>query len=90
MHVCVEDAAGAKSAIQQAGLTVSDEQEALITAVEDTPGSGGKLLRRLADAGVNLKAVYLATNTRVVIAGDKLEQAKQQLQAGVGAPQAHT
>lgn len=90
VHVLVEDGDSAKQALQQAGLQVTKEQDAIVTAVEDTPGAGGRMLRMIADAGVNLTAVYLATNTRVAICADNIDKAREQLQAGVGAPQAHT
>jgi hypothetical protein len=47
-----------------------------VTEVEDRPGAAGELLRRIADAGVNLELVYLATGTRLVIGADDLENAR--------------
>ena len=44
--------------------------------IEDRPGALGALARRLGDARVNLSLVYLATNTRVVLAADNLADAK--------------
>jgi hypothetical protein len=43
------------------------------------PGSAGNCLRRIADAGVNLELVYLATATRLVIGVDDLAAARAAL-----------
>lgn len=82
-HVLVEDAQKARQALQGAGARVTDEQDAVVTEIEDRPGSLGKLTRKIADAGVNLNAVYLATRTRVVIGAQDVE--KVRAVAGEGA-----
>ena len=53
--------------------------------IEDKPGALSKLTRKIADVGVNLNAVYLATRTRVVICARDLEKAR----AGVARPTVH-
>ena len=75
-HVLVADAGKARQALQAAGARVTGEQDALVLNIEDRPGSLGKLTRKIADAGVNLNTVYLATNTRIVIAAKDLEKAR--------------
>src|SRR5207248_10783879 len=66
-HVLVADPGKARQALQSAGARVTGEQDVLVLDIEDKPGSLGKLTRKIADAGVNLNAVYLATKPRVVI-----------------------
>jgi len=53
--ICVgsDDEAGLQAAIADAGLTAS-AIEMVVTELENKPGTGAALLRRLADAGVNL------------------------------------
>src|SRR3982074_3884956 len=63
-HVLVGDPAKARQALQSAGARVVGEQDALVLEIEDKPGALGKLTRRIADAGVTLKPVYLPTKTR--------------------------
>jgi hypothetical protein len=75
-HVLVADAGKARQALQAAGARVTGEQDALVLNIEDRPGALGKLTRKIADAGVNLNTVYLATNTRIVIAAKDLEKAR--------------
>jgi len=69
LHVLVEDAAGAREALSAAGLEVRDERDVVIASVEDRPGTGGALLRRIADAGANVDLVYLTMDGRLVISG---------------------
>ena len=81
-HVLVEDATKARQALQSAGARVTGEQDAIVMDIEDRPGSLGRLSRKLADAGVNLNAVYLATRTRIVLGAADVEKARAA--AGVG------
>ena len=76
VHLLVEDAAGARKALVDAGHEVVADREVIVTEVEDRPGAAGDLLRRIAEAGVNLELVYLATGTRLVIGADDLEKAR--------------
>jgi len=76
VHVLVEDAAGARKALQQAGLSVVGEQDVLVLSLQDRPGALGALTRKIADAGVNVTLVYLATGARVVIGASDLAKAR--------------
>jgi hypothetical protein len=76
VHLLVEDAAGARRALVDARQEVVADRDVIVTEVEDRPGAAGELLRRIADAGVNLELVYLATGTRLVIGADDLEKAR--------------
>ncbi len=61
--ICVgsNDEAGLRAAIADAGMTAT-AIEMVVTDLEDKPGTGAVLLRRLAAAGVNLMvAVPIAT-----------------------------
>ena len=69
MHVLVEDATAAREALAAAGLEVRDERQVVVTTVEDQPGSGGALLRRVADAGANVDLLYLTMDGRLVLSG---------------------
>jgi len=76
VHVLVEDAAAARRALEAAGLRVGAERPVLVMTMEDRPGELGKVARRIANAGVNIELLYLATNTRLVIGADDLEKAR--------------
>jgi len=81
MHVLVADAAAARRALQQAGIQVAGEQDVLVLDLQDKPGALGATARKIANAGVNVTLVYLATRTRVVIGVSDLAKAR----AAVGA-----
>lgn len=80
IHVLVEDdPAAARSALENAGITVDAEREVLLAEVQDRPGAVGEVARRLGDAGVNIELAYLATNTRLVLGVDDEEAARKAL-----------
>ncbi len=65
--VGAEDEAGLKAAIADAGLS-GTAYEMVVTELENRAGTGARLLRRLADAGVDLRAIVpLGTS------GDRLQ-----------------
>jgi hypothetical protein len=75
-HILVEDAAAARRALEETGLEVRGERQVLVLEVEDQPGAFGEVSRRIANAGVNIDLVYLATNSRLVIGADDLDKAR--------------
>lgn len=75
-HVLVEDASRARQALQTAGARVTGEQQAIVVDIEDKPGALGSVTRKIAQAGVSVNAVYLATKTRVVIGGRDIEKVR--------------
>jgi hypothetical protein len=82
IHLLVEDGAAARSALEGAGLTVESESEALVSEIPgdvNTPGTMGRMARAVADAGVNMHAVYLATNNRAVTVTDNNDKARAAL-----------
>jgi hypothetical protein len=79
IHVLVEDAPEARRVLEAGGFEVSDECEVLLLEVENRPGSLGETARKIADAGVNIQFIYVASNTRLVISADNLESARAAL-----------
>lgn len=78
LHVLVQEAGTARTALEEAGFAVASEREVLVVAdVEDRPGFLGEVARRMADAGVNIDAMYLLTGTRIALVCDDLDRAKQ-------------
>lgn len=78
IHVLVEDADvdSARRAIEGAGLSVGEAREAIVVPTEDEPGSLGRLARKVADAGVNLEYLYVASDNRLVFVADDVEKAR--------------
>jgi hypothetical protein len=77
IHLLVEDAAGARAALEGAGMGIADEREALVVDVPNQPGSLGELARRLGEASVNIELAYTTFGgVKLVIVTDDLEAAR--------------
>ena len=76
VHVLARDPRSARNALRDAGYNIDSELEVLMVPMPDRPGELAMIMRRLAEAEVNLKFVYLATDTRVVIGTDDITQAR--------------
>ena len=59
-RVVAQDAEGLAKALKGAGFTVSGRKPALFVQGSDRPGAAGELLRKLASAGVNIRAANAA------------------------------
>ena len=57
------------------------EREVVVVNVEDRPGVLADLARRIAQAGVNLDLVYIATQNRVVFGAPDLGALRSALDA---------
>jgi len=67
LHFVVDNADRALAALKMAGWKVTQKHEVLAVSVDDEPGELGRYARRLAEAGVNITALYTAGER----AGDK-------------------
>lgn len=72
LHILVQDAQMARSALEAAGISCSGERDVEVLSIVDQPGELGRHLRKIADAGVNVDLLYLATSTRIVIGSDDM------------------
>jgi hypothetical protein len=79
LHILLEDTTIAQRILTEANIEVIGEREVLVMDVKDQPGELGKITRKLANVGVNINLVYLATNNRLVLGVDNLEKAKTTL-----------
>ena len=67
LHILVKHAEAARHALALShDVTVTREREVVVVEVEDRPGVLADLARRVADAGVDLDLIYVATRNRVV------------------------
>lgn len=73
MHILVKHPGAAKHALATAGVTVTGEREVVVVDVEDRPGILADLARRVAEAGVDLDLVYVATRNRIVFGSADLD-----------------
>lgn len=86
VHVLVEDVAGARAALEGAGITVDAETDVIVgPSMTDTdvdkPGQFGAMARAVADAGINVTLGYLASRNRVVLATSDNPRAQELLQS---------
>lgn len=83
IHILVEDAAAARSALEGAGISVESESDPLVSELPsdnvDRPGTLGGMARAVADAGVNFEVLYLATRNRAVAVTSDNAKAKAAL-----------
>jgi hypothetical protein len=80
LHILVKHAEAARHALaitHQA--VVSREREVVVVDVEDRPGALADLARTVAEAGVDLDLVYVATHNRVVFGSQDLPGLKAAL-----------
>lgn len=70
-HFLFEDGAAAARALQEAGIAVLAVNEVLVQRLrQDVPGQLGKIARRMADAGVNIEAMYSDHDHRLILVVD--------------------
>ena len=79
LHILVEDAAGARRALEAAGIQVTAEREAVVVDAPNQPGELGRTARKLADAGVNVETYYVATGDALVFVADDPAKARSAL-----------
>ncbi len=82
VHILVDDEETARWALENAGFDVRAVREVLVMDIGHIvgkPGTGGKMARRVGDAGVNIDLIYFAENNRVVLGVDNLEKARDTL-----------
>lgn len=86
IHILVEDETKTRSILEQAGFQVSAVREVLVLTgqpgknILTEPGTGGKIARKIGDAGVNIELIYFAALNRLIIGVDNLEKAKAALE----------
>lgn len=76
MHALVDDAAAARRAFEGGGMEVRGEREVIVQDINDVPGELGRVMRRFADAGINVDLIYLTADGRLVIGPDDMERAR--------------
>ena len=80
LHVLVPHAEAARHALAISQLAVSREREVVVVEVEDRPGVLADLTRKVAQAGVDLDLLYVATRNRLVFGAPDLAGLKAVLE----------
>ena len=80
IHLAVKDADAARGALEDAGIEVADEREAIVVDLHDKPGALGEIARDLAEADVNIDVAYtIFSGVRLVILTEDLDKARDVL-----------
>jgi hypothetical protein len=76
-HFLFQDGAVARKALDAAGIRVVEERDVLLQRLNQSePGQLGKLTRRMADAGVNIEALYSDHDHQMVLVVDDMEKGR--------------
>lgn len=73
LHFVTRDAAAARDALRRAGIRSSRQRDVLVVRAPNRVGAAARMLRRAADAGINVHFTYVAANDRIVIGAERLE-----------------
>jgi len=79
VHILVPHAEAARHALAISNQAVTREREVVVVEVEDRPGVLADLTRTIAEAGIDLDLVYVATKNRVVFGARDLDALKSVL-----------
>jgi len=79
LHILVPHAEAARHSLAISHLAITREREVVVIDVEDRPGVLADLTRKVANAGVNLDLVYVATRNRVVFGAADLDALRSAL-----------
>lgn len=86
LHILVPHAEAARHALAISNLSVTREREVVVIEAKDRPGELADLARKVAEAGINLDLVYVATRTRVVFGAEDIDALKAVLGVDQPAP----
>ena len=84
-HVLVADVELGRRALLNGGFIIEDERRVVAAPVENRPGAAAELLRRVADAGVNVDLLYMTLDGRLVLGGSDVAGIERALE-GAGHP----
>ena len=70
IHILVKNGSAARKVLDNAGIDARKVRPMLVLALENKPGTLGEATRRLANVGVNIDLMYLASDNRIVLGVD--------------------
>jgi hypothetical protein len=76
-HFLVHDGSAARTALEAAGIRVVEENEVLVQRLrQDEPGQLGKIGRKMAEAGVNIRVQYSDHDHQLILVVDDYERGR--------------
>jgi hypothetical protein len=82
VHILVQSAQLAREGLADTGIEAGAERDVEVVSIVDQPGELGRHLRKIADAGVNVDLVYIATSTRLVLGSSDMDGLRAALHGG--------
>ncbi|MFX0185597.1 MAG: amino acid-binding ACT domain-containing protein [Candidatus Hodarchaeota archaeon] len=79
VHILVEEVSETRRVLEKAGIEVEEELKVLVIECKNQPGEVARITRKVANAGVNINLVYIASRNRMVLGVDNLDKAKNAL-----------
>jgi hypothetical protein len=80
IHLVVDDGEDAGELLMSNGFKVDGTREVMSVTLDDRPGELGRYCKRLSDAGVSVKAVYVshreAGETELIFSVDDVQAAR--------------
>lgn len=77
-HFLFTDGRAAREALESAGIGVVEENEIVVLRLrQDEPGQLGKIARRMADAGVNIRVQYSDHDHQLILVVDDLVRGRE-------------
>ena len=73
-HFLVDDPRTSRRIMERSGCTIQRERDVLVVDLEDRPDAFGEVTRLVAEAGVNVDLIYLASRNRLVLGGRGLDE----------------
>ena len=80
-HVLVQDVERGRRALLNSGFIIEDERRVVATPVENRPGAAAELLRRVAEAGVNVDLLYMTLDGRLVLGGSDVSKIERAIES---------
>ena len=76
-HFLFKDGEAARVALESAGIRVSATRDVVVQRLKQAiPGQLGKLTRRMAEAGVNIEALYSDHDHQLILVVDDLSEGR--------------
>jgi hypothetical protein len=77
-HFLFHDGDAARDALEAAGIRVIEQNDVVMLRLrQDEPGQLGKIARRMAEAGVNVRVQYSDHDHQLVLVVDDLERGRE-------------
>jgi len=79
VHMLIEDVSETRRILEGEGIKIEEEHDVLVIECKNQPGEVGRITRKVADAGININLIYIASRNRMVLGVDDLDKTRAAL-----------